>query len=504
MNTSNVWQDYFAGNHDAVLNAGSASAEIMHITGLSLVALGRLEEADTMLIASSLAQPISFRFANSCIAFLDINRPDLAKSHVLTGLSHFPDDVDLLFNAGNMYNALGEIELAKEQFEKAFALNPKHWETALNLANLCRRMDDLERALDLYQNHVLPNVDDVSGEIRATLNMGVTLSDLTRDLEALQVFDTLAARGIVNSPEMEFNRAILRLKLGDYITGWDLFRKRWECDFSAPDRNFIKPRLSSLDEGRGKHVLFCHEQGFGDAIQFIRFAPQLAKEGLRITIYAHPALARLFECLGFPVVSTRQGIEYDFECPLLDAPYLLGTTLDTIPASNYLNVPSNMAPKLADTGKKKVGLVWAGQMRTSPEMAAVDIKRSIDVTEFTDLFRRADLDVYSLQFGDRAEEYKAHVPEKFWPKEILVEGSDWLDTAAIIMGLDLIITVDTAIAHLAGALGKPVWMLSRFAGCWRWQKDKTDTPWYPSMRIFHQRTLGDWTSVIKEVNQALD
>lgn len=508
MSVTSVWDQYFAGNHDAVLQAGGDSAEILHVTGLSLVALGKLEEADTVLIASSLAQPVAFRFSNSCVAFLDIGRPDLAKSHALTGLSHFPDDVDLLFNTGNMYNALGEHEKARDHFEKAFAQNPKHWESALNLANACRRTDELERAVDLYENHVLPNVEDTSGEIRAILNLAVTLSDLERDEDALAMFDGLAARGIVTSAEMDFNRATLRLKLGDYITGWDLYRKRWECSISEMDRlNFQKPRLLTLDEGRGKRVLFCHEQGFGDAIQFVRYAPLLAKEGLQITICTHSAMARLFACMGFPVITSRFNFDdYDFECPMMDAPALMGTTLDTIPADDYLSVPEDMieAARLPDNGKMRIGVVWAGQFRSNPEMAATDKRRSISADMFKGLFRRGDVEVYSLQFGDRAEEFKETIPEKFWPKEILQPGSDWLDTAAVVANLDLIITVDTAVAHLAGALGKPVWVLSRFAGCWRWLKDRTDSPWYPSMRIFHQKKITGWDEVLEEVNRALD
>jgi hypothetical protein len=513
MSSSEVWQDYFAGKHDAVLEAGSESAEIMHITGLSLVSLGRFEEADTILIASSLVQPVAFRFSNACVAFLDANRPDLAKPHALTGLSHFPEDVDLLFNTGNVYNALGDIEQAKIHFEKAFSIDPTHWETALNLANVCRRTDELERALTLYRDHVLPNVDDMGGRIRATLNMGVTLTDLERDEEALAVFDDLAAQNIVDSPEMDFNRATLRLKLGDYKEGWSLYRRRWECDVSEVDRvKFLKPRLQSLEEGKGKRVLFCHEQGFGDAIQFIRFATLLSRAGLNIIIFTPKPLERLFAMLGYPVVTERNPDDYDFECPLMDAPALLGTTLENpaplerIPDSPYLAVPDEMLDQihLPDNQKMKIGVVWAGQFRDNPEMAATDKKRSMDVRAFGDLFRRSDVDIYSLQFGDRADDFKAVIPEKFWPKQPLENASDWLDTAAVIMKLDLIITVDTAVAHLAGALGKPVWLLSRFAGCWRWIKGKTDTPWYRSMFIFHQTTPGDWESVMRAVNQELD
>lgn len=509
MQPSEVWKKYFAGDHDAVLVAGANSAEIMHVTGLSLVALGRIDEGHTLLLSSTLARPNTLHFSNACIALLEAGRPELALTHAQAGLAEFEVDSALLFNAGNVMNAVGNERLAEEYFHRAFAIDPKNWEAAMNQANTLRRMGRLEEALEIYQRDVLPQANNLAGEIRATLNTGVTLSDLGRDAEALAVFDELASRAIIDSPEMDFNRATLRLKLGDYPEGWRLYQRRWQCPMAAVElATHKKPMLSSIEEGRGKHVLFCHEQGFGDSIQFVRYAPLLAAEGVRVTILCPEPLRRLFECLGLPVVTTRD-LEYDFECPMLNAPMLFGTTLASIPGTEpYLTVPSEMITAAAfeswqKNNRLKVGLVWAGQSREAPEMKLIDNRRSIDYASFLPILQYDDIEIVSLQHGDREKEFLKAVPISLFPTRFLEPEFDFLDTAAVIMNLDMVISVDTAVAHLAAALGKPTWLLSRFDGCWRWLKDRDDSPWYPTIRIFNQTKRLHWEDVIARIDAEL-
>ena len=218
-NISEVWNHYFSGRHDAVITEGSAAAEIMHITGLSLISIGRFDEASTLLISSALVRPNPEWYANACVAFLDADRASYALTFALTGMSEFPDDANLCFNAGNVFTALGKHAEARDALERAVHADPTHWEAAMNLANTLRRVGELKAALTFYDLALSLNGDDVSGSIRTKLNKAVTLSDLGYDEAALNLFENLANDGIVTSPEMDFNRATLNLKMGNYPIG---------------------------------------------------------------------------------------------------------------------------------------------------------------------------------------------------------------------------------------------------------------------------------------------
>jgi tetratricopeptide (TPR) repeat protein len=502
---SSLWKEYFAGNHEAVMLAGATAAETMHITGLSLIAVGRYEEATTLLMASALVSPKPEWYSNACVAFLDAGEPKFALTFALTGIADFSQNADVCFNAGNIFTALGNHNDAIGALEKALQADPSHWEAAMNLANAKRRVGQLTEALTYYDMAAGLNHTDIAGKVRTKLNKAVTLSDLGEEAIALRMLEELSDGGFINSPEMDFNRATLKLKLGDYENGWELYKSRWSCSMAKPDvEKFQCPVLSTLQEGIGKHVLFCHEQGFGDSIQFVRYAPLLQKAGIKVTILVLEPLKRLFECFGLPVVTEREGLDYDFECPMLNAPALFGTTLETIPSNiPYITVPNDLieSRKLPDTGKLKIGIVWAGQSREALEMKLIDQRRSIDIQLFKDILE-IDADFYSLQFGERADDFK--ILSRNHPKKILSADFDFMDTASVIMNLDLVIAVDTSTAHLAATLGKPVWLLSRFDGCWRWLKDRTDSPWYfPNLRIFQQKTRLDWVPVLKDVEDAL-
>jgi tetratricopeptide (TPR) repeat protein len=508
MDIQALWNSYLSGDHDAVISAGKDLAEQTHITGLSLVGSQRAEEGLTLLMASVMLQPRPDWYANACVALLEGQRGDFALSFALTGLKEFPNDSNLSFCAGNVFTSVGRFSDAKTSFENAVTVDPTHWEAQMNLANTLRRMGLLTEALISYDQVETLNPSD-AGRIRTRINRAVTLCDLGFEEEALKIFDDLCSMGI-NSAEVDFNRSTLRLKLGDYTTGWDLYERRWDCPMAKADvESFRRPLLSSLEEGRGKHILFCHEQGFGDSIQFVRYAPMFAAHGISVTILVPQPLERLFACMGLPVVTSRDSLEYDFECPMLNAPRLFGTKVETIPWNGpYLTVPETMVQEAHDSlfalnKKLAVGIVWAGQSRDALEMKLIDNRRSINIGSLVSLLE-ADATFYSLQFGDRAMDYENALPEDYWPLTALQPGYDFLDTAAVIMNLDLVIAVDTSTAHLAAALGKPVWLLSRFDGCWRWLKDRTDSPWYPTIKIFNQNKRLDWSEVIQTVGSELE
>lgn len=514
MDTQDIWQRYFSGRHDAVLRAGANAAEIMHITGLSLVALGRFQEAETLFTASLHANPNPVWYTNASIAFLEAGEASFAMRFATMGIREF-GDAGCYFAAGNATLAQSAHQsIAADYFREALRVDPDHWEAAMNLANTLRRQDKLDEAITFYEQAMRCVGQDVDGLVRIRMNLAVTLSDMGHDDQALAIFDELAASGAVMSPEMDFNRATLRLRRGDYEQGWWLYQSRWSCPMSENARaEFKRPLLTDLRQASGKTVLFCHEQGYGDAIQFFRYA-ELLKDHCNVIVHCPEPLRRLFTLnTDLPVVTTRE-VDYDFECPMLSAPMLLGTTLDTVPSSpQYLFVPPELrsARALPSSKNFKVGLVWAGQMRDTPEMAAIDRKRSIDAWAFHPLVQIEGADFYSLQFGERKDEWDkalrlpqhkiaaANVSGKM--KSVLAENFDFLDTAAVIDHLDLVITVDTSVAHLAAAMGKPTWILSRKDGCWRWLRNRADSPWYPSVRLFHQEQ--SWEETIQRVADAL-
>ena len=301
------------------------------------------------------------------------------------------------------------------------------------------------------------------------------------------------------TPEEKFVQSLNYLKNGKYSKGWKLYESRFYCQAAKANYVFDKPLLQNLKEAKNKRVLFSHEQGFGDSIQFMRYAPLLSEAGANVIVLCPQPLKRLFETTGLQVVTSKDGIEYDYECPMLHAPKIFGTTLKNIPTENIYNAGFDIT--LPDD-KPNIGLVWAGQDRDNPELKIVDQERSIPITMFSDIL---DLDAhfYSFQYGARANDVLL-LPEELRPIQILQPHFDFLDTARLMKKMDLIITVDTAAAHIAGSVGVPVWILSRLDGCWRWLQGRTDTPWYQSATIFHQEEKRNWKPVVEEIKSTLN
>jgi hypothetical protein len=265
-------------------------------------------------------------------------------------------------------------------------------------------------------------------------------------------------------------------------------------------------------------VLLLHEQGFGDTLQFIRYAALTPPLAGSVTALVPKPLLRLasvaLEPHNIPVVTTRAEVlgGHDLEVPFLDLPFHLGTaTPEEVPATlPYFRVPASVADerRLPPPNPEKplrVGLCWAGQARPDPDLKATDARRSMHIDALAPLADVPGVEFVSLQMGDPAQQL-ADSPT--WSKvgvlTPLKTGFDFLDTAAIIDQLDLVISVDTSVCHLAGGLNKPIWVLSRYDICWRWLRGRTDSPWYPEvLRLFIQPTPGDWTSVVAQVRDAL-
>jgi tetratricopeptide (TPR) repeat protein len=458
-----------------------------------------------------------------------------------------PDHAEAHYNLGNLLKEAGEIEPAIERYRGALAARPGMIGALFNLANLLQdqgRLDDAiatwHRLLALAPNHAeahagLGNGLQQQGQVTAALaayrqalaikpsfpeahyNLANTLQDDGQVGAALVHFRT-AIELQPDYVEAHWNRSLALLVTGDLEAGWPEYEWRWRRRYS---QRLVRPFSQPQWQGEalaGQRILLHAEQGLGDTLQFCRYAPLVAARGPAETVLEvpEPLLGVMVDSFGgldirivpmdpnFPHIDSLP--PFDVQCPLLSLPLAFGTTLETIPAAvPYLRVNPAKAEawrrRLAGDTRPRVGLVWAGGVRAhDPEAAATDRRRSIALAQLAPL---ADLDTvswYSLQKGAPAAQAKAP-PAGMALIDLMDEVRDFADTAALVAQLDLVISVDTSVAHLAAGLGKPVWLLSRFDGCWRWLLEGDDSPWYPGLRLYRQATPGAWPPVIERLRR---
>ncbi len=344
-------------------------------------------------------------------------------------------------------------------------------------------------------------------------NLGHALHSLNRSADALAPYET-AIQACPAYAKAQFGYAVALLKCGDFAHGWRQYEWRWQdcqslrTDIDAP---ILDDRVWRDEDLAGRTILLHAEQGLGDTLQFVRFAPLVAARGARVLLEVPAPLVRLLRTVEGVADVITQGDPLppiDFHCPMASLPLAFDLRPDTIPAAPYLRLPAQHHPREDQSVTKPgrpdelvVGLVWAGDPRPfQPGSNLIDRRRSTTLDLFAPLQDIDGIRFVSFQLGAARRQCAG---AKLPITDIMVGVTDFADTAARLAGVDLLISVDTSMVHLAGGLGMPVWMLSRFDGCWRWLERRADTPWYPSMRIFRQPSPGDWLSVIAEVGNAL-
>ena len=424
------------------------------------------------------------------------------------------------YNLGITLYDQGQWEEAVAAYRQAVALRHNYPEAHYNLGNALRVNGQLNEALASYRQAIAlqPNYPEAHG------NLGNVLKDQGQLDQAIATY----RRGLAFRPdyaEIHSNLALALLGKGDFLRGWEEYEWRWKLkDTASPERNFTQPQWDGDPLG-GRTLLLHTEQGFGDAIQFIRYLPLVAQRGGKITLECQPELQRLFQSMlpDLPVVARGQGLPtFDVHCPLLSLPRLFPTDLGNLPRTvPYLRAdPAESAlwrERLASLGSSirpsgpdrqsgpnhpsgpdlKVGLVWAGRPTHTN-----DRNRSLKLTSLAPLAEVPGVRFISLQKGAAAAEART-LPAEMELIDVAEDLKDFADTAALLANLDLVIAVDSAVVHLAGAMGQPVWTLLPFAPDWRWLLDRSDSPWYPTMRLFRQPSIGDWESVIAEVREQL-
>ena len=444
------------------------------------------------------------------------------------------------FNLGHSLQQLNQNEQALACYEQAILLNSDFANAHSNKASIYLKQYDLQKALDSYQRAIeldqnrlddyinyalvllelnLPEqaleVCDIAEKLGTSqqnmlFNKGFILSRMRRDSEAEQAYLEVLKLAPTD-PKTRWNLSHLYLRNGMYSKGWPLYESRWENKAEFTQQGFAQPLWLGQTSLQGKTIFLHPEQGLGDTIQFCRYATDVAALGARVILGVQAPLKQLLaELKGVAVLITDGDAipEFDFHCPLMSLPMALGLTEHNLPAAKtYLKaLPTKVAAwreKLMPVGRPKVGLVWSGGFHaTFLSQRGINNRRNLSLDKLN-IFKGLDIDFYSLQKGDPAEGELKQQQANHWNGLDIInyadDLTDFTDTAALIENLDLVITVDTSTAHLAGAMGKPVWLLNRFDSCWRWGVEGAQTHWYPSMKIFRQKQVHNWDDVLEDV-----
>jgi tetratricopeptide (TPR) repeat protein len=438
-------------------------------------------------------------YANRGNSLNELHRFNEALESFDRALVLHPGLFEALCSRGNALNKLLRPEEALVSYENALALNPEHAPSHYNRGTTLHQMGRYPEALESYDRALAlqPNYPD------ALSNRGATLYELRRHQEALESYD----RALVlqpDYPEAHWNAASLRLLTGDFKRGWAEYEWRWKYEIMArAKRDFMQP-LWRGEDIRGKTILLHAEQGLGDTIQFCRYASLVAARGARVILEVDGRLEGLMASLAGAtrVISAGDPLpDFDLHCPLLSLPLAFDTQLETIPSETpYLQAPADKleewAERLGETRNCRVGLVWAGNpAHHRDRIRSIDFSMLAPLLETGASFVSIQKDVRS---GDMAMLNARPGLNQY--ADMLANFSD---TAGVMGNLDLVISVDTSVVHLAGALGRPVWVLLPYLPDWRWLLDRDSSPWYPTARLFRQDNGRNWESVIVRVCDAL-
>lgn len=501
---SNGLAELQAGNINAaeaicrqILASNPRDAEALNLRGMIAQHRGDFAAAVASYQDAISVRPDAAGFHNNLgVSLSALGRVSEAADRFRRAAELNPKSAQIHLNFGNALRTLGSIAESVHALQRAAALNPAYAEVRNSLAMSLYLAGDLEGSLAEFQTSVSLRPDFAS----AWSNMANVLRDFGRLDEAAAAYRRALAIQ-ADHADAHKNLAILRLLQGDYDNGFLEYEWRWKCD-NAQLRKFDRRRWAGEDPA-GKRIFIYEEQGYGDVIQFSRYAKVLADRGAKVIFGCRPELARLISCcrgVSHVVAAGQSMPTFDLHCPLLSLPLFCGTgTLADVPAEvPYFELrPEITRPwkhRVAGSTHPRIGLCWAGNPQNRN-----DRYRSIPLQKFIPLASVGPVEFHSLQLGPAAIE-RERIPElSLVSHEPALK--DFADTAALIEQLDLVITVDTAVAHLAGAFAKPTWVLLPAAPDWRWLLERTDSPWYPTTRLF--RVTRDWDQVISDVANAI-
>jgi tetratricopeptide (TPR) repeat protein len=470
--------------------------------GSALAGKGQLDEAIAAFRQAILLNPnLAEVHRNLGGVLKDKGQLDEAIAAYRQAIALRPDVSEAHFDLGITLQAKKLFDEAVAAYRQTIVLRPNFAEAHSNLGSALKEKGKLNEAIAAYHQAIAlnPNFPEAQYNLANAL---IARGQLDEAIAAYRQAITLRPE----YAEAHGNLALALLMRGDFQPGWEEYEWRRKCnDSQLSPQNFTQPEWdgSPLE---GRTLLLYTEQGFGDAIQFIRYLPLVAERGGKIIIACQEQLQRLFKMTarGWQIVSQGEPLpRFDLHCPLLSLPRVFRTTLPDIPKTvPYLQADAEIAKRwqhrLADHSLvMKVGIAWAGSPTNKN-----DRNRSMKLSSLAPLGQMPGVRFISLQKGKASVEAKtppAGMQLIDWTEDL----KDFANTAALIANLDLVIAVDTAVVHLAGAMGKPVWTLLPFVPDWRWLLERDDSPWYPSMQLFRQSSSGDWDSVVARVVPAL-
>ena len=473
-----------------ILTAEPDHADALHLLGAAFHQMGQYADALPLIEQAIKVRPDAPHYHNHL-------------GQVLFGLRQFEQaeqefEMALALRLGypQAYNNLGLTQLEMRRYEdasftfkKALIYDPDFAQAHNNLGRALLRLGNIEDAVEAFNASIERDDSDPD----ACNNLGVALRLLGRIEEAEASFEQ-ALKIAPEHMDAHVNRAHSLLTEGHFARGWE--EHEWRLKRSDMAREFSQP-LWDGDDVEGKTILLWAEQGLGDTLQFLRYAPLVAARGAKVIVECHPLLQRLVAGVEgvAEVVEYNRACKFDIHLPLMSLPKIFKTELSTIPAHvPYLPLPAPLT--LEDGPETTVGLVWAG----NPNHAN-DRNRSRPLEEFAPLTQIGNVSYFALQKGAASEQ---RAPDEMVMTRLGPRLNDFYDTAAALAALDLLICVDTSVAHLAGALGRPVWLMLPHAADWRWLRERDDSPWYPTMRLFRQDHAGSWRKVFDAIAAELD
>jgi tetratricopeptide (TPR) repeat protein len=498
--------------------------------------LGQIDQAIEGYAQAARLAPYVAELHNNLGALLEQSgRLEEAQASLLRALECDPGYPDAHYNLGNLFQVRRQWDRAIDCYRQALSLRGDYVEAQCNLGNALRERGELDEALRWLESAVRLSPDSVP----AISNLGVVLQELGRLDEALRycrrAVELAPGRGVLHvnlgtvykdlgdpaaaiaccqralaidshDPQALFSRGTARLALGDF-GGWADCEQRVRCE-QFDTRHFSQPQWDGSPLGQ-RTLLVHSEQGLGDTLQFVRYVRLAAERGGRVVLAPQGALVPLLRASGVPNVLAQDEPLPPFEvhAPLLSLPLIFGTELASIPADvPYLAADERRVEQwraiLDAHPGLKVGIVWQGRRSYRR-----DRLRSVPLSEFAPLADVPGVQLFSLQKGPGSEQLTESLAARLHIVDLAGsldnEGSAFMDTAAVMKCLDLVITTDTAAAHLAGALAVPVWVALGFSPEWRWMLDREDSPWYPTMRLFRQAKLGQWGDVFARMADEL-
>lgn len=483
----------------------AVDVEALLLLGLSVAARGQTQRAAAILDRVARERPCGPHPCGDLPALLPrFSRPQIdAQYRACLRLS--PEDLRLRRAYAGFLQEGGEHEAAIALLWEGLRLTPRsaaaHHAMGMALAEQGRNHEAIR--------HFRQAVAIAPDQAASWANMGMLLK-VERLFERSLAAYAQAVAAAPADAQIRVNRAVALLQAGRWQEAWPEFE--WRLQIKGARSLPLASLLPALPEAgalHGRTILLTHEEGFGDTLQFMRYAPLLAQRGARLVAWVPRALERLVRRMPVferVITGDMPAPAFDFHCPFVSLPRAFESSVATVPREAYL-VPDPELVALWATrlpqAPFRVGLVWAGQARPwLPGFSTLDRRRSASLAVFAPLGAVPGATFVSLQMGPAQEQVRS-APVAMRIRDPMGMVADFADTAAIIANLDLVISVDTAVVHVAGAMGKPVFLIDRYDNCWRWLSDRSDSPWYPSLTIFRQEALGDWSAPVMRATAAL-